>query len=47
MTRIFPQSRIFSQTLALAAALLITSATFAEATRTPGTQAAFAVGPIA
>lgn len=40
-------TRIFSQSLALMAALLITGATFAEAARTPGTQAAFAVGPIA
>lgn len=40
-------TRIFPQTLALIAAVLITSMTFVEATRVPGTQAAFAVGPIA
>ncbi len=40
-------TRIFSQTLALMAALLNTSATFAEATRVPGTQAVLTVGPVA
>lgn len=40
-------TRIFSQTLALMAALLITSATFAAATHVPGTQSVLSVGPIA
>ncbi|MEO5707794.1 MAG: hypothetical protein ABIT10_00085 [Alteraurantiacibacter sp.] len=33
-------TRIFTQTFALVAALLITSATFAEATRVPASQGA-------